>query len=69
MSYDQAIKWSKLHRMGTNLTMIFSTCSGFWPSKAFLDDYVEYGQECAANGVVPLKCRDYYEATLRRSAP
>ena len=66
MSYDQAVKWGKAHPKGTRQPMIFSAGGGFWPSKAFLDDYFEYRAECKASGVAPLECRAYYDTQTRR---
>lgn len=67
MSYQQAIKWGRKHRKGTRQPLIMSTGSGFWPSRAFLEeDYFPYREKCKAEGVEPMECEEYYRSITRR---
>jgi hypothetical protein len=62
MSYEQAMKWAKMHRKGTRQPMIMSTGSGFWPAHSWLEhDYWPYVDKCRVKGIEPLKDEEYYK--------
>lgn len=67
MSYENAIRWQKTHPAGIPLTPIMSTHSGFWPSRAWLDnDWWPYVEFCKANGFAepPLDQEAFYNLGL-----
>ena len=68
MSYAQAMKWARKHPRGGKIQpVIMSTGSGFWPSRAFLeDDYFPYLEKCKTEGIEPMECEAYYRSKLRK---
>lgn len=69
MSYAQAMKWGRNHPKGTRQPIIMSTGSGFWPAHAWLlGNFWPYQEQCKAAGIEPLKCEDYYNATVSGGA-
>lgn len=59
------MKWNRKHRKGTRQPIIMSTKSGFWPSKTFLmEDYLPYIKKCKQDGIIPMKCEQYYKNRL-----
>jgi hypothetical protein len=62
MSYEKMMKWNKKHTKGTRQPTLFHTNSGFTPSKAFLDKYFIYRENCQKEGIEPLKCEEYYHS-------
>jgi hypothetical protein len=65
MSYTKMMKWNKTHRKGTKQPILMSTGSGFWPSGASIDEWVEYAKELKAQGKTFLSCEEYYRTQLR----
>jgi hypothetical protein len=64
MSYIQAVKWGRKHPKGTRQPVIFSTGSGFWPSRAWLEeDWSPYVEECKKINITPLPMDEFYHKT------
>ncbi len=66
MSYEKAMKWAKKHPKGTHQDIIMSTRSGFWPSRAWLEqDWRPYVAACEAIEIEPMEQERFYHACLR----
>jgi hypothetical protein len=65
MSYNKMMKWNKKHRKGTKQPIIMSTGSGFWPSGAFIEEWIEYTKVQKTRGMTFLSCEEYYKAQLK----
>ena len=65
MSYEKMMKWNKKRPKGTKQTVIMHTNSGFTPSKAFLDVYFKYREECQIQNQTPLSCEEFYNSKRR----
>jgi len=68
VSYEQAMKHSRTKRHSLNVGHTFNTGSGFWPSKAMLDDYSEYQQDAKDRGVAPVPFSFYHAAKHSHSS-
>jgi hypothetical protein len=68
MSYAQHVKHSRNHRKDKDRQpIIMTTGSGFWPSRAFLEeDYWPYVEQCERDGTTPMSGEAYYQSLLRR---
>lgn len=66
MSYAKAMKWAKKHPKGTRQPVLMHTNSGFWPSGSYLKDYWKYADACAAEGVKPFGCEQFYRAITKK---
>ena len=66
MSYEQAMRWARMHPTGTKQPMVFSTGSGFWPSASWLSEaWNPYVEACKQLGVEPFAMQVLYEFSLR----
>lgn len=66
MSYTKMMKWNKKRPKGTKQPIIMSTNSGFWPSGAFVIQWVKYAEGMEAKGLPYLSSEEYYKSQLNK---
>lgn len=70
MSYSQTMKWSKKHPKGTRQPVLMSTGSGFWPSRAWIEqDFTFYIETCKEIETKPLDAETFYRKQTSFSYP